>query len=85
MLSGNYIIYGYVSLLVFFLKEEKLNKYLLFFIDHTGLLICNALIGTILLFTTGAIATFISSIIFTGILVPLSFLFWFRPGYKAFR
>jgi hypothetical protein len=52
---------------------------------HTGLLVLNVLIATLLLFLTAAIATFISSIIFTGILVPLSFLFWFRPGYKAFR
>lgn len=52
---------------------------------HAGLLTCNVLIATLLLFLTGTIATFISSIIFMGILVPLSFLFWFRPGYKAFR
>ncbi|XP_025412417.1 secretory carrier-associated membrane protein 1 isoform X2 [Sipha flava] len=52
---------------------------------HTGLLVCNILIATILLFTTAAIGVFIMSIIYTGMLVPLSFLFWFRPGYKAFR
>lgn len=61
----------------------KINPY--YILDHTGLLTCNVLIATLLLFTVGYISTFISSIIFTGILVPLSFLFWFRPGYKAFR
>lgn len=51
----------------------------------TGLLMLNILIASELLLTKEIFVPFISSIIFTAMLVPLSFLIKYRPGYKAFR
>ncbi|XP_065199912.1 secretory carrier-associated membrane protein 1 [Planococcus citri] len=52
---------------------------------HAALLLANVF-GTVWLNLVGLdITDFFLSIVYSAVFIPLSFLCWFRPGYKAFR
>lgn len=54
-------------------------------IFHFLLLIANMFVALIRLFTHADFGTFGLSLLYTVILTPISFICWYRPGYKAFR
>ncbi|XKL68053.1 hypothetical protein PGB90_003544 [Kerria lacca] len=53
---------------------------------HVGLWIANVIGNLLLAFVVKVnIGNILLSVIFGALFIPLSFLCWFRPGYKAFR
>lgn len=54
-------------------------------IYHFLLLVANMFAAFIRVFTFGDFSTFALSLVYTIILTPISFICWYRPGYKAFR
>ncbi|KAK7602602.1 hypothetical protein V9T40_008191 [Parthenolecanium corni] len=56
---------------------------------HAGLLVCNfilcVLLGVLGTLEKAGIPDILMSLIYGGLFIPLSFLCWFRPGYKAFK
>lgn len=52
---------------------------------HTGLLLANILGALLYCFVKLDIGHVLMAIIYAALYIPLSFLCWFRPGYKAFK
>ena len=56
------------------------------FAGHTALRLANVFIGLLYLFVGGDMGTtFALALVYLIVFTPLSYLFWFRPIYKAFR
>ncbi|XP_044735249.1 secretory carrier-associated membrane protein 1 isoform X2 [Chrysoperla carnea] len=68
------------------LEFQKIVRHLYYlWMFHAGLMVLNVLGGILLIFKSGEFTVFGLGIIYGAIFVPLSFLCWFRPAYKAFR
>eukprot|EP00096_Caligus_rogercresseyi_P006527 TRINITY_DN2301_c0_g1_i1.p1 TRINITY_DN2301_c0_g1~~TRINITY_DN2301_c0_g1_i1.p1 ORF type:complete len:369 (-),score=83.90 TRINITY_DN2301_c0_g1_i1:233-1339(-) len=65
---------------------QTIVRYLYYlWIWHAFLLLTNTLVAFISMFHYGSVSTFGLALIYMVVFTPLSFLCWFRPGYKAFR
>jgi len=66
--------------------QEMVKRLYYLWLFHSLLMVCNLLGGLCLLFTgNDKGSTFGLGIVYAVFLIPLSFLCWFRPAYKAFR
>ncbi|XP_040567206.1 secretory carrier-associated membrane protein 5 [Lepeophtheirus salmonis] len=65
---------------------QTIVRYLYYlWIWHVFLLLINVLVAFIYVFNDGDISTFGLALVYLVVFTPLSFICWFRPGYKAFR
>ena len=61
------------------------NLYYLWLV-HAALLLANMIVGILFLFGGGDSGeTFGKALVYFALLIPLSYICWFRPAYKAFR
>lgn len=66
--------------------QEMVKRLYYLWLLHAGLMVANLLGGIIMLFTGGDNGTILGfSILYGALSIPISFLCWFRPAYKAFR
>lgn len=66
--------------------QEMVKRLYYLWLLHAGLMVANLLGGLIMLFTGGDKGTILGfSILYGSLSIPISFLCWFRPAYKAFR
>jgi hypothetical protein len=67
--------------------QETVKRLYYLWLFHAIIMIANVLGGTLLIFSGNDAkgSTFGLSIVYAILFVPLSYLCWFRPAYKAFR
>lgn len=66
--------------------QKIVNNLYYLWVAHVSLLFANMIVGLFYLFAGGDWGgTFMYSAIYFVLFTPLSFMFWFRPAYKAFR